>query len=90
MLTNFSVSGQTAFTINSETSKTISVDNNFIYPVEYREIEYYPYSEGKVYTDSYKFFLNDKKELEKTYNEQISLQRNRSKVAKALGRKPNF
>jgi hypothetical protein len=40
--------------------------------VEYREIEYYPYSEGKVYTDSYKFFLNDKKELEKTYTEHIA------------------
>lgn len=78
MLTNLSLSGQTTFTINSETSKTISANESFIYPVEYREIEYYPYIEGKVSTDSYKFFLNKQKELKDDYDEYILNNENNS------------
>lgn len=77
MLTHLTFSGQTTFTINSETIKTIPPNNSFIYPVEYREIEYYPYVEGKVETNFYKSFLDDKKELEKTYNEHTTRINNR-------------
>lgn len=81
MLTNFSLSGQTTFTINSETISNVKIVNQPIYSVSTKEIEYYPFVKGKVETYSYREFLKKKKNLEKAYNDFIS---NSEKEGKTL------
>lgn len=79
MLTSLSLSGQTTFTINSETAVKVRIDNNSVYPVTTKTVEYYPFIKGKVETYSYQEFLKKKKDLEKAYNEFMSKSENERK-----------
>lgn len=67
MFANFNLSAQETFKINSETISKISLENSNIFPVEYKEIEYFPLTEGKVFTESYKNFLDGQKDTKEQY-----------------------
>lgn len=78
MFANYSLSAQETFKINAETIKVISNNESFIYPVENREIDYYPFVEGKVRTESYQNFLDSQEDLKESYNDYISDSNNNS------------
>jgi|GEM_PF-1452337 len=78
MFANYSLSAQETFKINAETIKAISNNESFIYPVENKEIDYYPFVEGKVRTESYQNFLDSQADLKESYNDYISDSNNNS------------
>lgn len=73
MIANYSLSAQETFKINQETTRKISIENINIYPVDYKEIEYYPYVDAKVFTESYQNFLDSQKDVKEEYSEALSI-----------------
>jgi len=71
MFTTFNLSAQETFKINAETVNKISIENSNIFLVDYKEIEYYPFVEGKIFTESYKNFLDSQKEVKEEYSETM-------------------